>query len=208
MTITARFASVCARCGNRIEVGSKIEWERGQKAVHSELCKPVAEVERPRIDVENQGVYVMPDGSIVKVKANREKTRTYAMRWSVINGQRLNENDDRVHGEYVFEPGLVQQVAVEGRKMTLAEAKAFTLRFGICCRCGRHLKDATSVERALGPVCVKYFSFTPNVEQQEIEQGVVNSESREFNARWIEMKNEHARREAEQERRAFLDGDN
>jgi hypothetical protein len=112
-----------------------------------------------RMAIEDCGVYVMADGAIVKVKANREKTRTYAMRWTVISGERLTEADTREHGEYVFEAGLVQRIATDGRKMTLDEARAFIIRYGMCCRCGRTLKAADSVERGIGPVCVQYFGF-------------------------------------------------
>lgn len=111
-----------------------------------------------RLAVEDAGVYVLADGTIVKVQANREKTRTYAKRWVTITGVRLSEADTREHGEYQYESGLIAQVEREGRRMSLDEAKAFILRYGVCCRCGRGLKDATSVERGIGPVCVTYFS--------------------------------------------------
>jgi len=35
MIITAKFASVCPCCSNRIAIGSKVEWERGAKAKHA-----------------------------------------------------------------------------------------------------------------------------------------------------------------------------
>lgn len=115
--------------------------------------KPVA-----RIAVEDAGVYVLPNGDVVKVQGNREKTRTYAKRWTVADSDRLAANGEHVKGEYVYEAGLVQEVAAYGRKMSLEEAKAFILQYGQCVRCGRKLKDGKSVERALGPVCVTYFS--------------------------------------------------
>lgn len=34
MIITAKFASVCPCCSNRIAVGSKVEWSKGEKAKH------------------------------------------------------------------------------------------------------------------------------------------------------------------------------
>lgn len=34
MIITAKFASVCPCCNSRIAVGSKVEWQSGQKARH------------------------------------------------------------------------------------------------------------------------------------------------------------------------------
>lgn len=34
MTITAKFASVCPCCNQRIQIGSKVEWSKGSKARH------------------------------------------------------------------------------------------------------------------------------------------------------------------------------
>lgn len=34
MTITAKFASVCPCCAQRIQPGSKVEWSKGSKARH------------------------------------------------------------------------------------------------------------------------------------------------------------------------------
>ena len=159
MTITAKFSSTCPTCRTTIEAGSQVEWTPGSKATHK-VCpvsaQPVAPV--ARITIEDAGVYVMPNGDVVKVQANQEKTRTYAKRWVVISGERLTEADTRVHGEYQFEAGLVAQVAQVGRKMTLEEAKAFILRYGQCARCSRKLVAAKSVEQGIGPVCIKYFS--------------------------------------------------
>jgi hypothetical protein len=164
MTITAKFSSTCPRCQEPIAPGTRVEWNPGEKARHTD-CSPVAAVaaavtpvQPVRVAVEDAGVYVLPNSAIVKVQANREKTRTYAKRWVVIGGIRLTEAGSREHGEYQYEPGLVQQVAAEGRKMTLDEAKAFILRYGQCVRCGRLLKDADSVEAGIGPVCIKYFT--------------------------------------------------
>lgn len=36
MTITAKFASVCPSCGKPIKPGQQVEWERGQKARHTD----------------------------------------------------------------------------------------------------------------------------------------------------------------------------
>jgi hypothetical protein len=112
-----------------------------------------------RLQVQDAGVYVLPDGAIVKAQANRAKDRVYALRWKDITTQRSLEQvaGGRVYGEWEYEQGLVDQVASEGRRMTLAEAKEFILRYGQCVRCSRKLKAAESVERGIGPVCVKYF---------------------------------------------------
>ena len=41
--------------------------------------------------------------------------------------------------------------------MTLEAALAFTIKYGVCARCGRWLKAAENVERGIGPVCILYF---------------------------------------------------
>lgn len=159
MQITARFSSQCPACRQPIEVGRLVNWERGAKAVHVACPAPRVAIQPvKRIAVEDAGVYVLPDNTIVKAQANKDKTRTYAMKWVVIGGMRLTEAGTKEHGEYQYAPGLIEEVASVGRKMTLAEAKAFILRFGRCCRCNLKLKSADSVERGIGPVCVKYFS--------------------------------------------------
>jgi hypothetical protein len=111
-----------------------------------------------RLEIEDAGVYKLPDGAICRVQANREKTKVYAKRLTEIGGRRATEAGTRVHAEYVYEAGLVQRVAAEGVKLTLEEAKALTIRYGFCIRCGRHLTDAKSVEQGMGPVCIQYFS--------------------------------------------------
>ena len=156
----SRFTSTCRACGATIEVGEIILWSRASGARH-ELCPQVEQAPEPkRIAVEDQGVYVMPDGTVVKVQANRSKTRTYAKRWVEIGGTRITEAGTFVNGEYEFVPGLVEQVAEQGRKMGAAEAEAFIIRYGRCVRCGRALKDADSVAAAMGPVCRGYFGLT------------------------------------------------
>jgi len=179
VVITAKFASTCPNCQAAIVVGDRVEWNKGEKARHTTCqrivdksecehpvfhkcgCRCAVPVSQPapaRIAVEDAGVYVLPDGSIVKVQANREKTRTYAKRWVSILGNRLTLASTVEHGEYRYVIGLVEQVAEHGRKMTLDEAKQFIILYGQCCRCGRKLKDAKSVEFGIGPVCIKYFA--------------------------------------------------
>lgn len=50
MIITAKFSSVCPKCSGRISVGSKVEWNKGEKASHVDCgaAKPtVAKVRQP-----------------------------------------------------------------------------------------------------------------------------------------------------------------
>src|SRR6185295_19149783 len=111
-----------------------------------------------RIAVEAAGVNVLPNGDVVRVKANKAKTRTYASRWVASKHlDRLMEAGAHEHGEYVYEQGLVAEVARVGRKMSLEEAKAHSIRYGQCVRCGRRLTDGKSVEAGMGPVCITYF---------------------------------------------------
>lgn len=121
----------------------------------------------PILSVEDAGVYVLPDGSIVNLKATRDHLRTYAEKWVVISGRRLTEAGSVEHGEYRYDEdwrvrkALSEQVAREGRKMTLDEAQAFSLRFGVCVRCATTLKDAVSVKLGIGSTCIKYVDFDP-----------------------------------------------
>ena len=109
------------------------------------------------LSVEDKGVYVLPDGSTVRVKATQDGERTYALRWTEIPGTRLTAAGEKVQGEFRYEQGLIGVVARHGRKMTLPEARHFLLMYGICARCGALLKAADSVERGIGPVCRTYF---------------------------------------------------
>lgn len=144
----------------RAEMGRTERQERAKPQPATSAGPQASQVsqEPARIAVEDQGVYVMPDGAVVKVQANREKTKTYAKRWTPIKHlDRLMEAGQHEHGEYLYEAGLVQEVARVGRKMTLAEAKAHSVRYGRCVRCGRTLTDGKSVEQGMGPVCIRYF---------------------------------------------------
>lgn len=115
--------------------------QRDVKEVHPDLTPGV-------YDVDNH-VYI--------VKPNREKTRLYAKRLIEIAGDRLNEHGDHVQIEFVYDPGAIFNVKPE-HKMPLERAKALTIRYGRCIVCGRHLKAGVSVERGIGPVCIKSFA--------------------------------------------------
>ncbi len=110
---------------------------------------------KPVAQVEDEGVYVLGD-TIVKMKRSKAK-RLYAMRLREIGGQRATEAGERVHYDWEYAPELTGQVTADHR-MSLEQAKYYGIRYGRCLRCGRGLKDAESVERAIGPVCIKFFS--------------------------------------------------
>lgn len=141
------------RCFDIVGDSSKFVSTREASVVIDALFTvPAARTQQPEV-----GVYVFADGTIVQAKPNQSKTNVYTKRWVEINGQRLvDATEERVHGEWEYAPELKRQID-SARKMTLKEAKEFILRYGQCVRCARRLKAAESVERGIGPVCVKYF---------------------------------------------------
>lgn len=48
MIITAKFAAVCPCCSKSIEVGSKIEWSKGEKAKHTGCAGKATTKSAPR----------------------------------------------------------------------------------------------------------------------------------------------------------------
>jgi len=90
------------------------------------------------------GTYHLPDGRIVRIVENREKTRRYGKVW----------DEDTESWEYL--PGLGRLVQ-DLTPLTLAEAEAFGIRTGNCAICGRTLTRSDSIARGIGPVCASQF---------------------------------------------------
>jgi Family of unknown function (DUF6011) len=107
---------------------------------------------------------------IYKVTKSRGTERLYATRLVEIGGTRLTEAGEHVRFEYQYEKGLIYRLS-PAMRMTREEARHFGLRYGVCLRCGRFLKDATSVERAIGPVCWKWYAPAPPAEAPAEEWG-------------------------------------
>src|SRR5262245_7176100 len=88
--MVAKFAGVCRTCRQPIQVGEAILYSRDAGAVHLACPATPAVVNATpapaRLAVEDAGVYVLPDGAVVKVQANKDKTRTYAKRLVEIGG--------------------------------------------------------------------------------------------------------------------------
>lgn len=112
--------------------------------------------EKPSEDL-TPGIYELPNGEIYQVKLNGQKTRMYAKKIVEIRGERLTEGDDVVQIEFEYAPGAIYNIRPEHR-MSLEKGKALTIRYGKCLCCSRKLKAAKSVERGIGPVCIKYFA--------------------------------------------------
>ena len=158
-----KFAGTCEKCRGHVEPGegSFRRGDNGWITFHIE-CPEVAPAPEYRITstdsaLPEEGLYVLDDGRIVKIKSNKTKTNRYANVWVEIGGHRLTETGEHVNGEWEYAPALRSFCKPEFR-MTIEQAKEFGILYGKCVKCGRHLSDAESVERAIGPVCAKSFS--------------------------------------------------
>lgn len=108
--------------------------------------------------IDAVGVYVLPDGSIVKVQTNKKKSSVYSMVWQSNHGARLTLTGEHVNAEWFYAPEILITVTPEMR-MNLDQAKQFIILYGRCAKCSRRLKAAKSVEAGIGPTCIKYFSI-------------------------------------------------
>ena len=101
------------------------------------------------------GLYRTDAGEIFKVQESASGNR-YAKKLVPITGTRLTETDERVKFEFAYEPGAVKRLTAAMR-LTLDDAKAFGIQYGVCAVCGLRLKDAKSVALGVGPVCITKF---------------------------------------------------
>lgn len=95
---------------------------------------------------------------VYKVQQTRDKQRRYAKKLVPINGWRMNDEGDRVQWSWEYARGALALLQPEHR-MSEEDARQFGLQYRICAACGRGLKQADSVERGIGPVCIKWFRF-------------------------------------------------
>lgn len=136
-----------------IELGDPID-----KRLASKLIDQLKELPRKQAAAQLvPGVYKAPNGDIVQLVQAKQSKNLYA-KVLVEKGtiRRLTLDGDVVAFEYVYAPGLAAHLT-PWMKLGAGEATQFGLRFGRCLRCGRKLKDASSVIQALGPTCAKYF---------------------------------------------------
>jgi hypothetical protein len=102
------------------------------------------------------GVY-RRNGTIYVVKQNRTNERLHARRLVEIGGRRLTEADTVVQIEFEYDRDALRLLRPEDQ-MTLEEARPFIIRYGRCIFCNTELRDARSVERGVGPVCVRRYA--------------------------------------------------
>lgn len=104
------------------------------------------------VPVSEVGMYRNAAGDMFKVQRSKTTDALYAKKLVQIGGERLTDTGDVVKFEFEYAPGAVRTLAAADR-LTLDEAKAFGIRFGVCCVCGATLVDAKSVAAGIGPVC-------------------------------------------------------
>lgn len=112
------------------------------------------------LKVTEPGIYAKDD-VVYKVQLTKDKERLYAKKLVALTdyqGDRLTENDERVRWSWEYANGAIYQLQVTDR-MNEADARDFGLRFGICANCGKRLTVADSIEKGIGPVCIKHFQF-------------------------------------------------
>lgn len=97
------------------------------------------------------GIYEK-DGVVYRIKEARESGNLYATVLVEIGGQRVTEAGTFINAEYQYAPGAIRTLTAADR-MNAEQAEALTVRYGMCVVCARHLKDAKSVQRGMGPVC-------------------------------------------------------
>ena len=90
--------------------------------------------------VSEAGMYRLASGDIFRVQVSRESGNLYAKRLDVLDGG------------FVYEQGAMRLLKPSDR-MTLEDARAFGVEFGICCVCARVLTNGVSVAEGIGPIC-------------------------------------------------------
>lgn len=117
------------------------------------------------------GMYQTDNGEIFKVQKSKQSGHLYAKHLQPIGGTRMiaaGENaGERVHFEFVYAPGAIQALRPE-MALTMEAAVAFGIKYGVCCVCGAFLKDATSVEKGIGPVCRKRIAPAATIQETVI----------------------------------------
>jgi hypothetical protein len=115
---------------------------------------PAAPSSRTDISTITTGVYETPDHTIYVVRPNRDGTRHYAKKLKQAPSERTTESGQHVNFDFEYDKGAIFKLKPEYR-MSEERAKELTVLYGHCIVCGRTLKEAKSVERGIGPICIK-----------------------------------------------------
>lgn len=100
---------------------------------------------------EIAGIYEL-DGEIYRMKRAQGKTHFYAMKLDRAAGDAWN-----------YASGMARRVPTEGRKLSLEECEALSIKLGGCCMCGRTLTATVNgvgpAARFIGPICAGGMGF-------------------------------------------------
>jgi Family of unknown function (DUF6011) len=141
-------AGRCKGCGHVVEAGAGFYFgTRGAWLIHHKVgecsTEPVAVASIGYPSPPTEGVYMVADKYVLVYKTGH--ARHAAKAW---NGRR-----------FVYQRGLIYEVAATGRPVTAEEAAAFGKDTGHCCACARTLTDDRSVSVGYGPVCAAKYGW-------------------------------------------------
>jgi len=148
----AFITSLCSERGQPLPENLNAMQSRGaSEIITTLLAMPRASAGTPAEPLE-VGMYRTEAGEIFKVQESKTGNR-YAKKLIVIGGERLTEEGETVNFEFEYAPGAIRSLTAAMR-LTLEAAQAFGIKFGVCCVCGKTLKEAKSVALGIGPVCI------------------------------------------------------
>lgn len=117
------------------------------KALPMPVAKPITKDTIKEI----AGIYEL-DGEIYRMKRAKGGTHFYAMQLDREAGDAWN-----------YASGMARKVPSEGRKLSLEECEALSIKLGGCCMCGRTLTATVDgvgpAARFIGPVCAGNMGF-------------------------------------------------
>lgn len=90
--------------------------------------------------ITEEGMYRNAEGDIFRVQKSKTSGNLYAKKLDVLDGG------------FLYVQGAIRLIKPSDR-MSLDEAKAFGVEYGICCVCGAFLTNEVSVAEGIGPVC-------------------------------------------------------
>lgn len=130
-------------------VSEAITWALNQPKRQTPIPEPQASI--------GVGVYISSDGSLIRIRRSRFN-RLMAHRVQIVRTAGTPKVVYRL-----LNPGFIAILANDVRDGNAAPidrdtASKFGVLTGICCDCGRKLTDPVSIERGIGPVCVKKYS--------------------------------------------------
>ena len=137
MQITAKQLAYAGRLANERGVALATDfstWSMNQAS--AEIARLLA---LPKAGALPEGIYFR-DGVVYKVQISANQ-RSYA---KVL----------REEGGFEYDPTAIKNICLAD-KITLEQAKAYGIQYGVCVVCGATLTDAKSVAAGIGPVCGK-----------------------------------------------------